>query len=374
MHIAIISVAPPYRGGISKFTSTLVKRISKKHLIKVINFKRQYPYFLFPGKSQLLKTNDYLGERCIDSINPLNWYNVGRKIAKGKFDLVIFNIWNPFFSPSLGMIASQVSKKSPNTKLISLCHNILPHEKIPFGKILISYVLNKMHGHIVLSSQVEKELNEILTNPIYTKKFHPIYDSYSDKIRKSEAKQELNITAKKNIILFFGLIRPYKGFEILLKSISLLKDKNISFHLIVAGECYQDKKQYIELINNLKISNYMTWHDSYIPDNDVVKYFSVADVVVLPYTSASQSGISQIAYNYNMPIIVSDVGGLPEMVIDGKTGFIFKSGDSNMLFEKIFKILMKTNRDAMSNYIFKYKNKFSWIKFIEGIEELYGKL
>ena len=177
MHIVIISVAPPYRGGISKFTSTLVKRISKQHLIKVINFKRQYPYVLFPGKSQLLKKNDCLGESCIDSINPLNWHNVGNKLAKGKFDLIVFNIWNPFFSPSLGMIASQVRKKSPNTKLISICHNISPHEKIPFGDLLIGYILNKMHGHIVLSSQVEKELDEVINNPIYIKKFHPIYDS-----------------------------------------------------------------------------------------------------------------------------------------------------------------------------------------------------
>ena len=374
MHIAIISVAPPYRGGISKFTSTLVKKISKKHLIKVINFKRQYPYFLFPGKSQLLKNNDCLGERYIDSINPLNWYNVGNKLAKGKFDLVIFNIWNPFFSLSLGMIASQLRKKSPNTKLISLCHNISPHEKIPFGDLLIGYVLNKMHGHIVLSSQVEKELDEVINNPIYIKKFHPIYDSYSDKISKSEAKQELNIISKKNIILFFGLIRNYKGLKVLLKSISLLKEKKISFCLIVAGECYQNKKIYIDLINDLNISDYIIWHDSFIPDNEVVKYFSAADVVVLPYTSASQSGISQIAYNYNIPIIVSDVGGLPEMVIDGKTGFIFESENHNMLFEKIFKILMETDRDIMSNYISKYKDKFSWIKFIEGIEGLYGKL
>ena len=139
MHIAIISVAPPYRGGISKFSSVLVKKISIKHLVKVINFKRQYPNFLFPGKSQYLESTEILGERCIDSINPINWFNVGKNLSKGKFDLVIFNIWNPFFSPSLSIIALEIRKKSPNTKLVSLCHNILPHDNMPFSNLLMKY-------------------------------------------------------------------------------------------------------------------------------------------------------------------------------------------------------------------------------------------
>ena len=372
MHIAIISVAPPYRGGISKFCSILVEKISKKHLVKVINFKRQYPNLLFPGKSQFLDSTKILGELCIDSINPINWFNVGKKLSKGKFDLIIFNIWNPFFSPCLSVISLQIRRKSPNTKLISLCHNILPHEKTPFSNLLMEYLLNGMHGHIVLSNQTENELKEIIDNPNYIKCLHPIYDSYPSKINKNDAKKKLKVTSK-NVILFFGLIRSYKGFDVLLKALSNLKKKKMDFHVLVAGECYEDKNKYIDLINELKINDLITWHDLYIPDSEVSTYFSASEVVVLPYKSASQSGIAQIAYNYDIPIIVSDVGGLPEIVNSGKTGYIFNSEDHAMLSQILYDNFLKNKFKEMGLFISNYKEKFSWKTFISGIENIYKK-
>ena len=375
MRIALISVAPPYRGGISKHTSILVDLLSLKHSVKVINYKRQYPDFLFPGKTQYIenKTNIILGERCIDSVNPITWFLTGKRLVDGRYDLVIFRFWNPFFAPALSIIAIILRKKMPNTKLISLSDNILPHESMIFGRFLTRYMFHKMHGHIVQSSQTENELHEITTNPIYKKRFHPIYNTYSDKINKKLARKKLSLETN-NIILYFGLIRPYKGFDILLKAMALLKEKNMDFHLLVAGECYENKRQYIQLIDDLKISEFITWHDWYIPDEDVNIYFSAADVAALPYRSASQSGIVQIAYNYNLPVIVTRVGGLPEIVQNGKSGFVIDSENQEELAKVLYENLGTPILNKMEQYIQGYKGKFSWEYFIDGIEKVYQQI
>ncbi|SVD86741.1 uncharacterized protein METZ01_LOCUS439595, partial [marine metagenome] len=223
MHIALISVAPPYRGGISKHTSILFEKLSLKHSVRVINYSRQYPNFLFPGKTQYIEgeLNQKLGECCIDSINPITWFKIGKQLAVMNYDLVIFRFWNPFFAPALSMIAVQIRKKSPNIKLISLCDNILPHENMPLERFLTRFFFQKMDGHLVQSGQTERELHEIIENPVYEKLFHPLYSTYPHKIDKKEARYKLGMTDK-HIILYFGIIRKYKGFDILLRSIASL--------------------------------------------------------------------------------------------------------------------------------------------------------
>ena len=375
MQIALISVAPPYRGGISKHTSILVKKLALKHSIEVINYKRQYPDFLFPGKTQYLKDefNLQLGERYLDSINPITWFKIGKKLAERKYDLVIFRFWNPFFAPALGMIAHRIKRKSPATKLISLCDNIIPHEKTFLGHFFISYFLKKLDGHLVQSSQTEKELHEIIETPIYEKRFHPVYDTFPNKIEKNSARKKLGLESE-NIILYFGIIREYKGFDILLRAIAELKDKKTDFHLLAAGECYNNRREYTELINKLDITNHITWHDRYIPDEDVSIYFSAADVAALPYRSASQSGIAQIAYYYDLPIIVTRVGGLPEIVDEGKSGFIIMPENPSELAAVLAEHLGTSMFSEMENFIQGYKQKFSWDYFVEGIESIYSRI
>ena len=188
MQIALISVAPPYRGGISKHTSILVKNLSQNHSVDVINYSRQYPDFLFPGKTQYLddKSENDNSSRMIDSINPLTWFSTGNKLSKKNYDLIIFRFWNPFFAPALGVIAGIIKKKSSYTKLISLCDNILPHEKTPMGQFFTEYLFNKLDGHLVQSSQTEKELHAIIKSPVYEKRFHPTYSSFPKKMDKKE--------------------------------------------------------------------------------------------------------------------------------------------------------------------------------------------
>ena len=375
MKIALISVAPPYRGGISKHTSILAENISKTHSVDIMNYSRQYPNFLFPGKSQYMDEHieDFPSERCIDSINPLSWFKTGNLLVKRRYDLVIFRFWNPFFAPALGVIAGVIKKKSPATKLMSLCDNILPHEQTPMGTFLTKFLFHKLDGHLVQSRQTEKELHEIVETPIYEKRFHPLYTAFPDKIEKNTAQKILGLKTE-NIILYFGIIRKYKGFDTLLKAISELKDKRTDFHLLAAGECYGSDEKYTKLISDLDISDYITWHNRYVPDEDVAMYFSAADVVALPYRSASQSGITQIAYYYNIPVIVTNVGGLPEIVDEGKSGIIINPENSSELAAVLDKQLGQNTLQEMGTYINTFKQKFSWEYFVEGIESVYDRI
>ncbi len=375
MQIALISVAPPYRGGISKQTSILVENLSKNHSVDVINYSRQYPDFLFPGKTQYLddKLENDNSSRMIDSINPLTWFSTGNKLAKKNYDLVIFRFWNPFFAPALGVISGIIKKKSSYTKLMSLCDNILPHEKTPFAYFLTTYLFDKLDGHIVQSSQTENELQEVVENPVYEKRFHPIYTNFPKKIDKITARKKLGLSAK-NIILYFGIIRDYKGFDILLNAIAELKDSGLDFHLLAGGECYGSDEKYTQLISNLGISDYITWHNKYIPDSEVSNYFSAADVVALPYRTASQSGVTQIAYSYDLPVIVTKVGGLPEIVDEGQSGITIEPENPTELANILEKNLKVGTFLEMATYIKKFKQKFSWEYFVNGIELVYSKI
>ena len=375
MQIALISVAPPYRGGISKHTFILVEKLSQKHSVDVINYSRQYPDFLFPGQTQYLENKSEIERsyRWIDSINPLTWFKTGNRLAKKQYDLVIFRFWNPFFAPALGVIAGVMKKKSPKTKLMSLCDNILPHDKTPLGDFLTTYLFQKLDGHIVQSSQTEKELLEVVDDPIYEKRFHPIYTNFPKKIDKITARKKLGLSAK-NIILYFGIIRDYKGFDILLNAIAELKDSGLDFHLLAGGECYGSDEKYTQLISNLDISDYITWHNKYIPDSEVSNYFSAADVVALPYRTASQSGVTQMAYSYDLPVIVTKVGGLPEIVDEGQSGFTIEPENPKELANILEKNLKAGTFLEMETYIKKFKQKFSWEYFVNGIELVYSKI
>jgi len=375
MQIALISAAPPYRGGISKHTSILVEKLSQNHSVDVINYSRQYPDFLFPGKTQYLddKSENDNSSRMIDSINPLTWFSTGNKLAKKNYDLVIFRFWNPFFAPALGVIAGIIKKKSSHTKLMSLCDNILPHEKTPLADFLTTYLFDKLDGHVVQSSQTEKELQAVVESPVYEKRLHPIYTNFPKKIDKITARKKLGLSAK-NIILYFGIIRDYKGFDILLNAIAELKDSGLDFHLLAGGECYGSDEKYTQLISNLGISDYITWHNKYIPDSEVSNYFSAADVVALPYRTASQSGVTQIAYSYDIPVIVTKVGGLPEIVDEGRSGFTIEPENPKELANILEKNLKAGTFLEMATYIKKFKQKFSWEYFVNGIELVYSKI
>jgi len=369
MRISLIGPFPPFRGGISDFNTTLFNQLDKSHNIQVINYSTQYPQMLFPGKTQFkdVEDNSVKNKRILSSINPLTWNKTAIKIIKFQPDIIILHYWMPFFAPALRKIALLLKKKT-DAKIIAICHNLIPHEKHSFTQLFTKIFINKIDRFIIMSESVKSDLLEILPEAIYKLTPHPIYNIFGNNIDKEIARKNLNIKAKK-VILYFGLIREYKGLDILLNSIPQIKRELNDIIVIVAGECYEKKEKYYDIIEKLKIQDSVDLRLKFIPDDEVSEYFSAADVVALPYKNATQSGIIQIAYNFSRPVIVSDVGGLAEIVPNGKVGYIVKP-QSEDFATAIIKFFKEDKFEELSKNIETHKQLFSWENFVNNLMEL----
>ena len=337
MKIVLVGPFPPFRGGISDFNVALAHHLSKKHEIHPINFTTQYPKVLFPGKTQF-KKGDYALEvdsiRCLSSINPFSWRKTANKIIDLKPDVVLFSFWLAFFAPAFSGVAKKI-KKYLDATIMVICHNIIPHEEHLLDTRLTKRFFGFIDSFIVLSKKVENELLNIVPGAKYKYSPHPVYNIFKNTLSKEQAKAELNIATKK-VLLFFGLIRKYKGLDILINAMEKI---------------------------NTELDDYT------LLDNEVGKYFSASDVVVLPYKTASQSGIVQIAYHFDTPVIVSNVGGLPEIVDEGKTGYCVEPS-SNAFAKAIKAFYEKDNINELNSNISDYKSQFSWDAIVNAIEEL----
>ena len=369
MRITLIGPFPPFRGGISDFNTALFNELDISHDIQILNYSTQYPKFLFPGKTQY-KDNfgeSLKSERILSSINPFTWSKTVNKIIEFQPDLVVIHYWMPFFAPALRKISVSLKKKI-YVKIIAICHNLVPHENRVYNQLFTKIFLNKVDRFVVMSESVKLDLLKIIPNAKYKLTPHPIYNIFGNSIDKEIAKKNLGINAK-NVILFFGLIREYKGLDILLKSIPIIKQELNDFIVIVAGECYEKTEKYSAIVEELKIQDSVDFRFKFISDHEVSEYFSAANVVALPYRSATQSGIIQIAYNFDRPIIVSDVGGLAEIVLNGETGYVVKP-DSNEFAKAIIKYFKEDKFEEFSKNIKVHKHLFSWEKFIDNLMEL----
>jgi D-inositol-3-phosphate glycosyltransferase len=370
MKITILSTAYPLRGGISHFVGLLFNELKENHKVNILTFKRQYPSILFPGKSQI-ESGETVEEIptsvLVDSINPLNWIKVGLKIKKDSPDLLIYKYWMPFFAPCFGTI-SRIAKKNKKTKILVICDNIIPHENKPGDRSLTKYFFSVVDFFVVLSRKVQKDLISLI--PAARNKFlvHPIYSVFGDSVEKSAAKKHLNINEEKTI-LFFGFIRDYKGLDNLLEAMALLKDK-INLKLIIAGEFYSNEDKYKKLIAKLEIENRLFLFTDFIPTSDVKYYFSSCDAVILPYKDATQSGIVQIAMNFKKPVIATNVGGLGEVILNNKTGFIVEKESPKDLADAILEFYVEKKEPEFIKNIEKELEKYSWKRFTEGIMEL----
>lgn len=370
MKIVIVSPAYPLRGGIAHSAGLLYKELTKEHEVLLITFKRQYPNFLFPGKSQtesVEETDRIPSEIILDSINPFNWNLTAKRIINFKPDLVIFKHWLPFFGPCYGWIAGKIKKSSP-AKLVAVCHNIIPHEKRIGDKVLSKYFLKKMDYFIPLSDQVKRDLFLFVKNPIYKLLPLPVFSLFGDRVDKEQAKNNLKLKDK-NILLFFGFIRDYKGLDILIEAFSIVR-KSIDVKLIVAGEFYEPEEKYIKLIQKHKLEEAVILKKDFIPTSDVKYYFSASDAVVLPYKSATQSGIVQVAVNFCMPVIASNVGGIGEVIEDGKTGFIVEKENPEKLAQAIIRFYNEDREKEFTDNMKSLKEKYSWQNFVKGMFEL----
>ena len=369
MKVVLLGPAHPLRGGIANFNEALALALYKKDIdTEIISFSLQYPSFLFPGKTQFSesKAPEHIKiTSLINSINPFNWLKVARKIKKLKPDYIIVHYWMPFMAPSLGTICRKVKKHS-NTKIISITHNIIPHEKFPFSRLLTKYFVNACTGFVSLSKSVIDDLSKFTSNKNKIFLPHPIYNIFGDKVDKSSARDYLKLQKDSKYILFFGIIRKYKGLDLILEAMGDKRIKNLGIKLIVAGEFYEDKTKYLEIINNKDIDKQVIIADKFIPGEDIKYYFSAADIIVQPYRTATQSGVTQIAYNFEKPMLVTDVGGLSEIVPNNKVGYVTKIS-SQEIANAIVDFYENNREDEFIKNVINEKKRFSWDKFIEGI-------
>ncbi|MCU0642804.1 MAG: glycosyltransferase [bacterium] len=305
-------------------------------------------------------------EPILDSIGPFSWIHAFFSIRRFKADLVVYKYWMPFFAPCYAAI-SFLTRIFTRTKILYLCDNIIPHERRIEDRLLTSIGLWNVHYFIVQSKVVKNDLLEFRPNAIYKEVPHPVYEIFSKSFDKKEARNQLNLKAADNVILFFGYVRKYKGLHVLLDAMpKVLQETNV--RLLVAGEFYDDEQGYRDQIQRLGIGNSVSIFADYIPNEEVGLYYSAADVVVLPYISATQSGIIQIAYNYDKPVITTNVGGLPEVVDEGKTGFIVPSEDVDALATSIVSFFKIKDKIDFSKNISEYKKQFSWDRMAAEIE------
>ncbi len=376
MNILIIGPANPYRGGISALNERLAVQLTNEgHNVEIINFKLQYPGFLFPGKTQYtdaLPPKELSIKRMINSINPFNWIATGLKLRKKMADIVIVRYWIPLMAPSTGTIC-RIIKGNSKTKIISIVDNIIPHEHRIGDNLFTKYFVKSVDGFVTMSDCVFKDIDIFTTGKPKALTPHPIYDHYGEILPLKEAQSKLNLNENFQYILFFGFIRDYKGLDILLNAMANEKVRSLAVKLIIAGEFYSNEKYYQELISSLKIEDRVVLKTDFIPDDEVNKYFCAANLIAQPYKSATQSGVTQIGYHFNKPMLVTNVGGLAEIIEDGVCGYVVEP-EHNHVAEAIYDFFTNNREATMTRNVIIAKEKFSWDKMTNTIFSIYKQI
>lgn len=374
MKIIIIGTAHPFRGGLATFNERLATEYVKEdNEVEIYTFTLQYPSFLFPGKTQFTddpKPDNLSIFRKINSINPLNWIRVGNEVRKKNADLVIFCYWMSFMAPCFGTIAHQI-RKNKKTKCIALVHNMIPHEPTLLDKLFPPYFVRKMDGFISLSESVIRDI-ESFDKYNKPKVFspHPIYDHYGEKLSRETALKKLDLDPAFRYLLFFGFIRPYKGLDILIEAFADPRLRKFNIKLIVAGEFYENESSYKDKIKELNLESLVVLHTDFIPNAMVNAYFSACDIVTQPYKTATQSGVTQIAFHFEKAMLVTKVGGLAEIVPHGVIGYA-TAPDSQEIAEALLDFYENNRQQPFETNVIKEKDKYAWDKLTGKIQSLY---
>jgi glycosyltransferase involved in cell wall biosynthesis len=371
--VVILGSAHPLRGGgLATFNERLARAFQDEgHEVIIYTFSLQYPGFLFPGKTQYSEdpAPEGLDIRVkVNSLSPLNWWKVGRELRKLKPDLLVVRYWIPFMAPCLGTIASMV-KKNKHTRVVAIADNIIPHEKRPGDRLLTHYFVKRIQGFVTLSESVREDLMQFgvpETRSIYCA--HPLYDNFGEFLPMEQARKQLGIAHKGPIVLFFGFIRDYKGLDLLLKAFASPEIKALPLKLLVAGEFYTDPEPYHELAEEFGMEEQVLWQTHFIPNEKVREYFCAANLVAQPYKSATQSGVTQVAYHFEVPMLVTRVGGLPEMVPHGKVGYVVEP-EPKEISKAIAEFFKEGREKAYRENIKEEKKRFTWQKLVNALIE-----
>lgn len=364
--IAYLSTFYPFRGGIAQFNALMYRAFQEKgHDIEAFTFKRQYPNFLFPGETQYVTEDDKVDEidskELLDTVNPFSYYKTARAIQEYAPDILLTKYWMTFFGPSLGLVAK---KMKPGVKRISVLDNVIPHEKRFFDKPANNFFLKNNDGFIVMSDAVLADLLSLKPDAKYLRIDHPVYDHFGEKREAKASRKKLGMPEEGKFVLFFGFIREYKGLDLLIQAMKSVGD---DVHLIVAGETYGSFDNYQKLIDESPAKGRIHLHNRYISDDEVSDFFSASNVCILPYKSATQSGITAISHHFDLPIIATDVGGLKESVHHDVNGLIVKSPEVELISDSINDYFARNVQETFAKQIQKEKEENSWDNFADKI-------
>ena len=369
--VVLIGPVYPYRGGISHYTGLMYRELTKDHDVEMISYKMQYPKILFHKEQK-----DYQNDRfkiddtryLIHTANPFNIIKTARYIRKMKPDQVIIQWWHPYFAPCYILLAKFMGKQN----LTFVCHNVFPHERFPLDKLLTKMTLKCGRHFIVHAKEEATELKQIMEKPDYQVTPHPSYNAFRfTNLTKEQARGVLQIPENQKVLLFFGFVRPYKGLKYLIEALPQVVKALPDIRLMIVGEFAgeDEKNQYLQQIQEAGMTDYVMIEDGYIPDQEVEKYFAACDMVVLPYESATQSGIVQIAYGFEKPVVVTAVGGLPDVVTDKETGYIVPPCNPGKLAEGILRYFYDHMEERFHENIKKEADRFSWERMAEVIDK-----
>ncbi len=373
-NIIIIGPAHPLRGGLATYNQLLATKLQEQgHKVKIVTFSLQYPDFLFPGQTQFStdpKPADLKIEVALNSVNPFNWIVLGTRLKKEKPDLVILRYWMPFMGPSLGTV-SRIIRKNKHTKVVAITDNIIPHEKRFFDTPFTKYFLKSCDGFVTMSEAVLDDLKQFNVSKPSAYNPHPMYESFGPLLAKNEAKQKLGLDENTNYLLFFGFIRKYKGLDILLEAFADKRIQDLGIKLVIAGEYYDKPEEYQALIKKYELENALVQANDFIPDSEVNQYFSACDMVVQTYKSATQSGVTQVAYYYNKPMLVTNVGGLAELVPHEKVGYVTEV-NVREIADAIVDFYTNNRESTFTENVKTERNRFTWGSMIDKLFEVAG--
>lgn len=358
--IVLIGPVYPYKGGISHYTGLMYRELAKRYDVEMITYKMQYPKFLF-HKEQRDYSNDSFkiegAEYMLHTANPFNIFKTARHIRRQRADQVVIQWWHPYFAPCYFLLTRLMGRQN----VTFVCHNVFPHERFPMDRLLTRLALRRGSHYIAHAREEGEELKKIKKNPDYVVTPHPTYNAFRfEGMSKIEARERLHMDQDEHVLLFFGYVREYKGLKYLLRAMPLILQEDSKARLLVVGEFGSDKEDYFTLAEKSDIGERVNVVDSYTPDRKVEQYFAAADLVVLPYISATQSGIVQIAYGFEKPVLVTDVGGLPDVVEDGHTGYVVEPENPKAIAEAAVKFFRDNQAERMARNIANEAYRFSW--------------
>ncbi len=376
MNVVIIGPAYPLRGGLATYNERLARAFQAAgDRVRIVTFSLQYPDFLFPGQTQFSTEpgpSDIDIEVSLNSVNPLTWWQVGRQLRRQRPDIVIFRFWLPFMGPALGTVARLV-RGNGHTRVVAITDNVIPHEKRPGDRPLTRYFLSACDGFVTMSRSVLANLQQLgFGNKPALYRPHPLYDNFGPAKPKAEALSALGLAPELSYVLFFGFIRAYKGLDILLEAMADNRVAKLPVKLIIAGEFYEDAAPYEALIQKYQLESRLVRATDFIPNEQVSNYFSVADIIIQPYKNATQSGVSQVAYHFGRPMLVTDVGGLAELIPNGVVGYVVPP-TATAIADALVDFYANDREEAFAAGVRQEARKFSWEVMVAALKEVAGE-